>query len=75
MQSHFGAERVFDTSLSEDGIMGRSAGMALAGLLIGQGFAQGNGNQRQGNGNQGQVTTAALQIRRVVVRGDAAGAN
>lgn len=33
MQAHFGAERVFDTSLSEDGIMGRAIGMAMAGLL------------------------------------------
>jgi 2-oxoisovalerate dehydrogenase E1 component len=33
LQAHFGPERVFDTSLSEDGIIGRSAGMALAGLL------------------------------------------
>jgi 2-oxoisovalerate dehydrogenase E1 component len=33
MQSHFGAGRVFDTSLNEDGILGRSVGMALAGLL------------------------------------------
>jgi 2-oxoisovalerate dehydrogenase E1 component len=33
MQSHFGSERVFDTSLSEDSIVGRSVGMALAGLL------------------------------------------
>jgi 2-oxoisovalerate dehydrogenase E1 component len=33
MQAHFGEERVFDTSLSEDGIMGRAAGMAQAGLL------------------------------------------
>jgi len=33
MQAHFGAQRVFDTSLSEDGIIGRAAGMALAGLL------------------------------------------
>jgi 2-oxoisovalerate dehydrogenase E1 component len=33
MQAHFGPERVFDTSLSEDGIIGRSVGMALAGLL------------------------------------------
>ncbi len=32
MQSEFGDERVFDTSLSEEGIMGRAAGMALAGL-------------------------------------------
>ncbi len=33
MQAHFGAERVFDTSLNEEGIIGRSTGMALAGLL------------------------------------------
>jgi 2-oxoisovalerate dehydrogenase E1 component len=33
MQKHFGPERVFDTSLSEDGIIGRAVGMALAGLL------------------------------------------
>lgn len=33
LQSRFGVERVFDTSLSEEGIMGRAAGMALAGLL------------------------------------------
>lgn len=33
MQNHYGAERVFDTSLSEEGIIGRAAGMALAGLL------------------------------------------
>jgi 2-oxoisovalerate dehydrogenase E1 component len=33
MQSHFGVERVFDTSLSEEGIIGRSIGLALAGLL------------------------------------------
>lgn len=33
MQKHFGDQRVFDTSLSEEGIMGRSVGMALAGLL------------------------------------------
>lgn len=33
MQAHFGALRVFDTSLSEDGIIGRAAGMALAGLM------------------------------------------
>lgn len=33
MQAHFGAERVFDTSLSEEGIIGRAAGLALAGLL------------------------------------------
>jgi 2-oxoisovalerate dehydrogenase E1 component len=33
MQTHFGEGRVFDTSLNEDGIIGRSTGMALAGLL------------------------------------------
>lgn len=33
MQSHFGEQRVFDTSLSEEGIIGRSTGLALAGLL------------------------------------------
>ena len=33
MQAQFGAQRVFDTSLSEEGIIGRSVGMALAGLL------------------------------------------
>lgn len=33
MQTHFGTERVFDTSLSEEGIVGRATGMALAGLL------------------------------------------
>ena len=33
MQLHFGEERVFDTSLNEDGIIGRSTGMAVAGLL------------------------------------------
>jgi 2-oxoisovalerate dehydrogenase E1 component len=33
MQKHFGSERVFDTSLSEEGIIGRSVGLALAGLL------------------------------------------
>jgi 2-oxoisovalerate dehydrogenase E1 component len=33
MQAHFGSERVFDTSLSEEGIIGRSVGMAFAGLL------------------------------------------
>jgi 2-oxoisovalerate dehydrogenase E1 component len=33
MQSAFGWERVFDTSLSEEGIVGRALGMALAGLL------------------------------------------
>jgi 2-oxoisovalerate dehydrogenase E1 component len=33
MQTHFGERRVFDTSLSEEGIIGRSSGLALAGLL------------------------------------------
>ena len=33
MQKHFGPQRVFDTSLSEEGIIGRAVGMALAGLL------------------------------------------
>ncbi|HZD56163.1 MAG TPA: transketolase C-terminal domain-containing protein [Anaerolineales bacterium] len=33
MQLHFGSERVFDTSLSEEGIIGRSIGLAYAGLL------------------------------------------
>ncbi len=33
MQSRFGDRRVFDTSLSEEGIIGRSIGMAYAGLL------------------------------------------
>src|SRR5208282_3305000 len=31
LQDKFGAERVFDTSLSEEGIIGRAVGMALAG--------------------------------------------
>lgn len=33
LQTQFGCERVFDTSLSEEGIIGRAVGMALAGLL------------------------------------------
>jgi 2-oxoisovalerate dehydrogenase E1 component len=33
LQKRFGAERVFDTSLSEEGIVGRAVGMALAGLM------------------------------------------
>ncbi len=32
LQLKYGADRVFDTSLNEDGIIGRSAGLALAGL-------------------------------------------
>ena len=33
LQETFGEHRVFDTSLSEEGIIGRAVGMALAGLL------------------------------------------
>jgi len=33
LQEKFGAARVFDTSLSEEGIVGRAVGMALAGLM------------------------------------------
>jgi 2-oxoisovalerate dehydrogenase E1 component len=33
LQEKFGADRVFDTSLSEEGIIGRAVGMAAAGLL------------------------------------------
>ncbi len=33
LQEKYGARRVFDTSLSEEGIIGRAVGMALAGLL------------------------------------------
>ncbi len=33
LQKRFGERRVFDTSLSEDGIIGRAAGMALSGLM------------------------------------------
>lgn len=33
LQEKYGENRVFDTSLSEEGIIGRSLGMALAGLL------------------------------------------
>ena len=33
LQSTFGKERVFDTSLSEEGIIGRSVGLAYGGLL------------------------------------------
>ncbi len=33
LQERFGEARVFDTSLSEEGIVGRAVGMALAGLM------------------------------------------
>jgi 2-oxoisovalerate dehydrogenase E1 component len=33
MQRKFGVDRVFDTSLSEEGIMGRAQGLAYAGLM------------------------------------------
>lgn len=33
LQERFGVDRVFDTSLSEEGIIGRATGMALAGLM------------------------------------------
>ena len=33
LQKQFGASRVFDTSLSEEGIVGRAVGMAIAGLM------------------------------------------
>jgi 2-oxoisovalerate dehydrogenase E1 component len=33
LQRHHGPDRVFDTSLSEEGIIGRAQGMALAGLM------------------------------------------
>ena len=33
LQKQFGTDRVFDTSLSEEGIIGRSVGMAIAGLM------------------------------------------
>jgi 2-oxoisovalerate dehydrogenase E1 component len=33
LQDKYGVARVFDTSLNEEGIVGRAAGMALAGLL------------------------------------------
>jgi 2-oxoisovalerate dehydrogenase E1 component len=33
LQKKFGADRVFDTSLSEEGIVGRAVGMAISGLM------------------------------------------
>lgn len=33
LQEKFGTQRVFDTSLSEEGIIGRAVGMAVAGLM------------------------------------------
>jgi len=33
LQTKYGEERVFDTSLSEEGIVGRAVGMAMAGLV------------------------------------------
>ena len=33
LQEKFGRDRVFDTSLNEEGIVGRAVGMALAGLM------------------------------------------
>jgi 2-oxoisovalerate dehydrogenase E1 component len=33
LQKKFGIERVFDTSLSEEGIIGRAVGMAIAGMM------------------------------------------
>lgn len=33
LQRQFGVDRVFDTSLSEEGIVGRAVGMAIAGLM------------------------------------------
>lgn len=33
LQKQFGSDRVFDTSLSEEGIIGRAAGLAISGLM------------------------------------------
>ena len=33
MQLHFGSERVFDTALTEEGIIGRAVGLAYSGLI------------------------------------------
>ncbi|MDH5233993.1 MAG: thiamine pyrophosphate-dependent enzyme [Gemmatimonadota bacterium] len=33
LQKQFGADRVFDTSLSEEGIIGRASGLAISGLM------------------------------------------
>jgi len=33
LQENFGSKRVFDTSLSEEGIIGRAVGMAISGLM------------------------------------------
>lgn len=33
LQKQFGVDRVFDTSLSEEGIIGRAAGLAISGLM------------------------------------------
>jgi 2-oxoisovalerate dehydrogenase E1 component len=33
LQKQFGSDRVFDTSLSEEGIVGRAVGMAISGLM------------------------------------------
>jgi 2-oxoisovalerate dehydrogenase E1 component len=33
LQKRFGTDRVFDTSLSEEGIIGRAAGLAISGLM------------------------------------------
>jgi len=38
LQDKYGHDRVFDTSLNEEGIVGRAVGMALAGLRVPGGF-------------------------------------